>query len=91
MSRNKKKTYEGSEHELRAQTLELDELHHDVGMPAMAEALAQMRGTSRRTATVTHAPGGIPSAARAFARSPGRNRPVSTPGAITTTSHGTTP
>ena len=29
--------------------VELDELHHDVGMPAMAEALAAMRGTSRRT------------------------------------------
>ena len=49
MSRNKTKKYEGSEHELRAQTLELDELHHDVGMPAMAEALGEMRGTSRRT------------------------------------------
>ena len=49
MSKNKTKTYEGSEHELHAQTLELDELHHDVGMPAMAEALAEMRGTSRRT------------------------------------------
>ena len=30
-------------------TRELDELHHDVGMPAMAEAPAEMRGTSRRT------------------------------------------
>ena len=49
MSKNKTKTYEGSEHELHAQTLELDELHHDVGLPAMAEALAEMRGTSRRT------------------------------------------
>ena len=49
MSTNKTKTYEGSEHELHAQTLELDELNHDVGMPAMAEALGEMRGTSRRT------------------------------------------
>ncbi len=32
-----------------ARTVELDELHHDVGMPAMAEALGAMRGTSRRT------------------------------------------
>ena len=46
---SKKTTYEGSEHELRAQTMALDELHHDVGMPAMAQALSQMRGTSRRT------------------------------------------
>ena len=49
MSKSKTKKDEGSEHELRAQTLELDELHHDVGLPAMAEALAEMRGTSRRT------------------------------------------
>ena len=49
MSKNKTKKYEGSEHELHARTLELDELHHDVGMPAMADALAAMRGTSRRT------------------------------------------
>jgi hypothetical protein len=49
MSSDKTKKYEGSEHELHAQTLELDGLHHDVGMPAMAEALADMRGTSRRT------------------------------------------
>ena len=49
MSKDKTKKFEGSEHELRAQTLELDELHHDVGMPAMAQALGAMRGTSRRT------------------------------------------
>ena len=49
VSKDKTKQYEGSEHELRAQTLELDELHHDVGMPAMAQALGAMRGTSRRT------------------------------------------
>ena len=49
MSKNKTKKYEGSEHELHVQTLELDELHHDVGMPAMAEALGHMRSTSRRT------------------------------------------
>jgi hypothetical protein len=49
VSKNKTKKYEGSEHELHAQTLELDELHHDVGMPAMAEALGHMRSTSRRT------------------------------------------
>ena len=49
MSKNKTKKYQGSEHELQAQTRELDELHHDVGMPAMARALGEMRGTSRRT------------------------------------------
>ena len=49
MSKDKTKKFEGSEHGLRAQTLELDELHHDVGMPAMAEALAEMHGNSRRT------------------------------------------
>lgn len=49
MSKNQSKKYEGSEQELLARTVELDELHHDVGMPAMAEALGSMRGTSRRT------------------------------------------
>ncbi len=39
----------GSEHELRALTLELDELHHDVGMPATRDAMGDMRATSRRT------------------------------------------
>jgi Ferritin-like domain len=48
VSKDMSKKFGGSEHELRAQTLELDELHHDVGLPAMAEALAGMRGTSRR-------------------------------------------
>ena len=41
--------FEGSEHELEALTLELDELHHDVGMPAMRAVAGDMRGTSRRT------------------------------------------
>ena len=41
MISDRTKKYEGSEHELPAQTLELDELHHDVGMPAMAQALAR--------------------------------------------------
>jgi hypothetical protein len=49
VSKNRTKKYEGTERELRARTVELDELHHDVGMPAMAEALGAMRGTSRRT------------------------------------------
>ncbi len=39
----------GSEHELRMLTHELDELHHDVGMPALREAAGDMGGTSRRT------------------------------------------
>jgi hypothetical protein len=49
VSKDRTKTFAGSEHELRARTTELDELHHDVGMPAMVQALAEMRGTSRRT------------------------------------------
>jgi hypothetical protein len=49
VSRDRTKKFKGSERELRVQTLELDELHHDVGMPAMAEALGEMGGTSRRT------------------------------------------
>ena len=49
MSKDKTKKFDGSESELRARTRELDELHHDLGMPAMAEALAGMRGSSRRT------------------------------------------
>jgi Ferritin-like domain len=49
VSKNTSKKYEGSEHELLARTVELDGLHHDVGMPAMAEALGAMGGTSRRT------------------------------------------
>jgi hypothetical protein len=47
--KNKTQKYQGTEHELIARTVELDELHHDVGMPAMAEALGAMGGTSRRT------------------------------------------
>ena len=49
MSKDKTKKFKGTERELQARTLELDELHHDVGLPAVAEALAEMRGTSRRT------------------------------------------
>jgi hypothetical protein len=41
--------YEGSEYELSVLTSELDQLHHDVGMPLMSEAVETMRGTSRRT------------------------------------------
>ncbi len=49
MSKNRTKKYEGTEHELVARTVELEELHHDIGMPAMVEALGAMGGTSRRT------------------------------------------
>ncbi len=35
MSKRRKDAFEGSESELLAMTKELDELHHDVGMPAM--------------------------------------------------------
>jgi len=49
VSEDTEHTFEGSGSELRAMTMELDELHHDMGMPAMNGALSQMRGTSRRT------------------------------------------
>jgi hypothetical protein len=42
-------TFEGDEFELATLTAELDELHNDVGMPAMEEAAGAMRSTSRRT------------------------------------------
>jgi hypothetical protein len=41
--------FEGSEYELDALTNELDQLHHDVGMPLMRQATGAMHGTSRRT------------------------------------------
>jgi Ferritin-like domain len=54
---SKKATFEGTEGELRTMTTELDELHHDVGMPAMRAGISDMidsmkggiRPTSRRT------------------------------------------
>jgi hypothetical protein len=54
---SKRRKFEGSETELLAMTKELDELHYDVGMPAMAEGVSNMidsmgggaRSTSRRT------------------------------------------
>jgi hypothetical protein len=49
VSKRSKKTFEGGEHELQVMTRELDELHHDAGMPAMADAISQMSGNSRRT------------------------------------------
>ena len=57
MSKRRKDVFEGSEHELLAMTKELDELHHDVGMPAMSAGVSNMidsmgsdvRSTSRRT------------------------------------------
>ncbi|HEY1652328.1 MAG TPA: ferritin-like domain-containing protein [Acidimicrobiales bacterium] len=42
-------TFQGSEHELHRMTDELDELHGDVGMPAMCDALETPSGTSRRS------------------------------------------
>ena len=41
--------FEGSERALDAMTGELDQLHHDLGMPLMAEATGAMHRTSRRT------------------------------------------
>jgi hypothetical protein len=41
--------FEGSEYELDALTNELDQLHHDQGMPLMRDATKAMRGSSRRT------------------------------------------
>ncbi|HWF17317.1 MAG TPA: ferritin-like domain-containing protein [Acidimicrobiales bacterium] len=57
MSKRRKDTFGGSQTELLAMTKELDELHHDVGRPAMGEGISNMidgmRGgagsTSRRT------------------------------------------
>lgn len=49
MSNDTTDTFEGSGPELHSMTREFDELHHDVGMPAMREAVAEMRVTSRRT------------------------------------------
>jgi Ferritin-like domain len=49
VSNDTRKNFEGDDDELCALTVELDELHHDVGMPAMTEAAAAMRGTTRRT------------------------------------------
>ena len=54
---SKRRKFEGSETELLAMTKELDELHYDVGMPAMAEGVSNMidsmgggvRSTSRRS------------------------------------------
>ncbi len=42
-------TFEGDGHELEALTSELDDLHHDVGLPAMRDATSALRATSRRT------------------------------------------
>jgi len=49
VSKDTEHTFEGGGSELQTMTVELDELHHDMGMPAMNEALSEMRGTSRRT------------------------------------------
>jgi hypothetical protein len=57
MSKRSKETFQGTEGELLSMTHELDELHHDVGMPAMRAGVANMidnmkgavRPTSRRT------------------------------------------
>jgi hypothetical protein len=57
VSKRTKETFEGTEGELLTMTTELDELHYDVGMPAMragiSEMIANMKGvvrpTSRRT------------------------------------------
>ena len=57
MTKRAKEVFTGTERELRSMTLELHELHHDVGVPAMCEGVAGMteamkgtvRPTSRRT------------------------------------------
>lgn len=54
---NPKEVFAGTEGELLSKTKELDELHHDVGMPAMRQGIIEMietmkdtvRPTSRRT------------------------------------------
>jgi hypothetical protein len=74
--------FAGTEHELQALAHELDDLHHDVGLPAMGEAVGAMRGTSRRTflmgagaltggaALVAVAGGGLPALAGVSNRRP---------------------
>ena len=47
--KNSQDNFGGSERELRSLTSELDELHHDVGEPAMREAVAAIGRNSRRT------------------------------------------
>jgi hypothetical protein len=57
VSKRAKQTFEGTEGELLFMTRELDDLHHDVGMPAMRQGVLDMvdametgaRSTSRRT------------------------------------------
>lgn len=57
MSKRNKEVFGGTEAELNAMTKDLDELHHDVGMPAMWTGVSNMidslsgapRATSRRT------------------------------------------
>jgi len=57
VSQSSKETFSGTEHELRSMTEELDQLHGDVGMPAMRQGVANMieqmkegvKPTSRRT------------------------------------------
>jgi len=56
VSKRRKDVFQGSETELLSMTKELDELHHDEGLPAMAEGISNMiasmgdggRSTSRR-------------------------------------------
>jgi hypothetical protein len=48
MRKRTPRAFEGTERELRAMTSELDQLHHDVGMPALHDAVEAMQGTSRR-------------------------------------------
>ncbi len=57
MSKPSKEVFGGSEFELASMTRDLDELHHDVGIPAMEAGVSNMidamerapRQTSRRT------------------------------------------
>ncbi|MGH3733920.1 MAG: ferritin-like domain-containing protein [Acidimicrobiales bacterium] len=48
MRRNKKREFLGTEGELVRMTRELDEMHYDVGMPAMWEGVERVIETSRR-------------------------------------------
>ena len=49
MSTDHHQNFQGSEYELDALTSELEQLHHDQGMPLLREAAGAVRGTSRRT------------------------------------------
>lgn len=53
MSKQSKEVFPGTEGELLSMTNELDELHHDIGIPAMREGIASMIDTMKGTGRPT--------------------------------------